>query len=94
MTGDPHKPNGTHRLIHFWPIIVVAAAALTGYGTLLNRVAAAETALQKAETKQERQADEVQRTAVAVAEVKTEVKAVKQQLDDANRKLDRLLERR
>lgn len=91
---NPHRPNGTHKLVHYWPVIVAIVITILGYGTLQNRVAVAEDKIEKAEVAQEQQRGQAQQTAVGVAEVKTEVKAVKEQLRDVNAKLDRLLERR
>lgn len=90
---SPHKPNGAHKILQFWPIAVVAAGALIGYGTLQNRVANAEEKTEKIEQKQEAQAVVAQADSRMLVQVATEQKAMKEQMQDINRKLDRLLER-
>lgn len=91
---NPHRPNGTHKLVHYLPVAIVAATALLGYGALQNRVAVAEEKVEKVEAKQDAQSAATQQTAITVAEAKVELKVVKDQVKAANDKLDRLLERR
>lgn len=93
MESHP-KPNGAGRLLHYWPIIVVAAAALVGYGTLQNRVATAEEKVKDVESKQESQAAAANADSRVLVQVATEQKLMKEQVEAINEKLDRLLERR
>lgn len=91
---NPHKPDGSHKLVHFWPVIAAIGVTLLGYGALQQRVSANETKIEKAEQRQDTQGVQTQQTAVAVAEMKGQVTAMQKQVDEANKKLDKLLERR
>ena len=90
---DLQKSNGTHKLFYLWPLAVVAGSALLGYGTLQNRVANAEEKVAEITKDQKAQVQAANVDSRLLVQVATEQKALKDQVESVNKKLDKLLER-